>query len=90
MLEKDKDILIAKNNELNIKVNNLLEENIYLKNKLNDLELKLENINNIFNNKIKELNDENENLKDKINKIENYLEKKQTLKKLIIIDNNDN
>ena len=32
MLEKDKNLLNVKNNELNIKVNNLLEENKYLKN----------------------------------------------------------
>ena len=85
MLEKDKNLLNVKNNELNIKVNNLLEENKYLKNKVDDLESKLENINNIFNNKIKELNNENENLKDKINKIENYfsyLEKKIDSKKI--------
>ena len=85
MLEKDKNLLNAKNNELNAKVNNLLEENKYLKNKVDDLESKLENINNIFNNKIKELNNENENLKDKITKIENYfsyLEKKIDSKKI--------
>ena len=85
MLEKDKNILNVKNNELNIKVNNLLEENEYLKNKLGDLESKLENINNTYNNKIKELYNENENLKDKINKIENYfsfLKKKIDNKKI--------
>ena len=85
MLEKDKNILIVKNNELNIKVNNLLEENKYLKNKLDDFESKIDNINNKFNNKIKELNNENENLKEKINKLENnfsYLERTMYTKKI--------
>ena len=87
-LEKENKLIKEKNNELNDKINYLIEKNKCLKNKVEENEKKFFDTNDKMNTRIKELNKENDNLKNKITKMEKYFSILE--KKIESIKNNNN